>query len=114
MASTPKTLVDSFQVPTGTAIKLYQSPVDGKGTYLDVLSAMNDNASAVTLTLYVVPSGSTLQPSYAHIKAKSVAPGATDLLPEVRGKFIDAGDAVWGISSIANALSLFASGRELT
>lgn len=114
MSSTSRVLLDSTFVATGAAALLYTSPAGGKGVYLDVATALNDNAASQTLTLHIVPSGGTAQAVNQHIKAKSIANGATDLLAEVRGKFLDPGDMVYATASVGSAISLFLSGRELT
>lgn len=114
MSSTAKTLFDSTFIATGAASLLYTSPAGGKGTYLDVATALNDNAAAQTVTLHIVPSGGGAAAVNQQIKARSLAPGASDLLPEIRGKFLDPGDMVYGTASAATSISLFMSGRELT
>lgn len=114
MSSTAKTLLDSVFVANGAAALLYTSPAAGKGTYLDAVTALNDNAAAQTVTLHIVPAAGAAAAVNAQVKAKSLAAGVTDLLPEMRGKFLDPGDMVYGGASAASAISLFMSGRELT
>lgn len=114
MSSTSKVLFPSAFLANGAVALLYTSPVGGKGTYLDVATALNDNAAAQTVTINIVPAGGGVAAGNQQVKAKSVAAGVTDLLPEIRGKFLAAGDSVWGAGGAATSISLFLSGRELT
>ncbi|NBW08267.1 MAG: hypothetical protein EBR82_09590 [Caulobacteraceae bacterium] len=114
MSSTATVLLQSTFVATGAAALLYTSPAAGKGTWVDNATALNDNAGPQTLTLHHVPAAGAAAAVNQLTKAKSIATGATDLLPELRGKFLKPGDAIWGVASAATAISLNLSGRELT
>lgn len=114
MSSTATVLLQSTFVATGSAALLYTSPISGKGTWIDNATALNDNAAAQTLTLHHVPSAGAVAAVNQLTKVKSIAAGATDLLPEVRGKFLKPGDTIWGVASAATSISLNMSGRELT
>jgi hypothetical protein len=114
MSSTATVLIPGVFAATGAATMLYTSPPGGKGTWIDAATATNDNAAAQTLTLYRVPAGETATADNLVAKAKSIGIGATDLLPELRGKFLKPGDAIWAVAGAASAIALDVSGRELT
>lgn len=114
MPSTAKVLIPGTFVATGAATQLYLSPTAGKGTWIDTATALNDNAAAQTVTIYRVPSAGAAGAVNALIKAKSIGIGATDLLPELRGKFLNPGDTIWAVASAASSISIDVSGRELT
>ena len=114
MSSKATVLVPGVFAPTGAAAALYTSPSGGKGTWIDTATACNDNAAAQTLTLFRVPAGEGATPDNQIVKAKSIGIGATDLLQELRGKFLNPGDAIWAIAGAASAIALDVSGRELT
>lgn len=114
MSSTATVLIAGVFAPNGAAAALYTSPVNGRGTWIDAATGTNDNAAAQTLTLYRVPAGEAATADNLIAKAKSIAIGGTDLLPEMRGKFLKPGDAIWAVASAASAIALDVVGRELT
>jgi hypothetical protein len=114
MTSTATVLSPGAFVASGAAAMIYTAPAGGKGAWIDTATAVNDNAAAQTLTLYRVPAAGAAGAANQLTKAKSIAAGATDLVPEVRGKFLKPGDAIWGLASAASAISLELVGRELT
>lgn len=114
MSSTATVLIGGVFAPNGAAAALYAAPAAGKGAWIDTVTAVNDNAGPQTLTIYRVPAGEGATADNLIAKAKSIAAGATDLLPELRGKFLKPGDAIWAVCSAASAIALDVSGRELT
>lgn len=114
MISTPNVLVPGTFLANGAPTLLYQSPANGKGTWIDTVTACNDNAGAQTMTLHIVPSGGAVGAANQVAKAKSIGIGVTDLVLELRGKFLKPGDAIWGGASAASAIAMQINGRERT
>lgn len=114
MSSTPKVLLQSVFAPNGAATVQYTSPATGKGTWVDVALAVNDNAATQTLAMNHVPAAGAVAAVNQLLKAKSIAAGASDLLPEVRGRFLNPGDAIAFGASAATAIAVSLIGRELT
>ena len=114
MSSTPKVLLQAIFAPNGAATGQYTSPINGKGTWIDVALAVNDNAAAQTLSLNHVPAAGGVAAVNQLTKAKSIAAGASDLLPEVRGRFLNPGDSIAFGASAAASISVSLIGRELT
>jgi hypothetical protein len=114
MSSTPKVLLPGTFVANGAVALLYTSPANGKGTWLDNVTALNDNAAVQQLTVQKVPAAGAAAAVNQLVKAKPVNAGATDLLPEVRGKFLNPGDSLWAGATAATAITMEISGRELT
>ena len=114
MSSTPKVLLQGTFAANGAAVAVYTSPANGKGTWIDSALALNDNAAPQTLSLNHVPAAGGVAAANQLTKAKSIAAGATDLLPEVRGRFLNPGDAIAAGASAATSIALSLMGRELT
>ena len=116
MTATPKVIIAAQDAPSSTTT-LYTSPAaasGGKGTWVDKFTAHNHTAAAVSLTIYIVPSGGSAADSNKLIAAMGLAAGFTDTLPEVVGKFLNPGDFIAVVASAATSISVAANGRELT
>lgn len=114
MSSTPKVLLQAVFAPNGAAVAQYTSPANGKGTWIDTALAVNDNAAAQTLTTNHIPAAGAVAAVNQLTKAKSIAAGASDLLPELRGRFLNPGDSIAAGASAATSIALSLIGRELT
>ncbi len=113
MTSTAKVLIPSQDAPNANTL-LYTSPVGGKGTWIDKATALNHTASAAVLSVNVVPSAGVPGTTNLLIQTKSIAPAATDLLPELVGKFLNPGDSIYALGGTASAIAFAVNGRELT
>lgn len=113
MTSTAKLLLASADLPNAPAL-LYTSPAGGKGTWIDKATAMNHSGAAATIQLNHVPNGGSALAANIVVNTKSIADKATDLLPEIVGKFIPPGAAIYGLCSAATAVAFELNGRELT
>lgn len=114
MTTTPKVLLQAVFAPNGAATVQYTSPATGRGTWIDTALAVNDNAGTQTLAMNHVPAAGSVAAVNQLVKAKSLAAGATDLLPEVRGRFLNPGDSIAFGASAATAIAVSLVGRELT
>lgn len=113
MTSTAKLLVPSADLSNADAL-IYTSPAGGKGTWIDKATAQNHSGAAATITINHVPNGGSSVVANQVVNTKSIADKATDLLPELVGKFIPPGASLRGLCSAATAISLELNGRELT
>lgn len=113
MASTPKALFAPQDLATPAVALIYTSPASGKGTYLDKPTVNNHSGATATVTFHIVPAAGAAGVTNIRVNAKSVADKATDLLPELAGRFLNPGDMLCGAASTAN-LNVDCSGRELT
>jgi hypothetical protein len=80
-------------------------------TIIDKLTANNVGGASVTLTLYLVPSGSSVSASNKNIEV-DIEPGKAYLCAEVVGHALEVGDGISVGASAAASLVLRASGRE--
>jgi len=83
-------------------------------TMIDKVTITNTTAAAATFSCNLVPQDGTAADANALIKTKSVAAGETYVCPELVGHVLEPGDAISMIASVANALTIRASGREVT
>jgi hypothetical protein len=113
MSSTPKVLVAAQDLANASAT-LYTSPPTGKGTWIDKATACNHSGGTRTVTFNVVPSGGATANANLAVDAKSIADKATDLLPELVGKYLAPGDFITGLADTATSVALSINGRELT
>lgn len=113
MAVTARVLISQANVPDaqGTA---YTSPGNGKGTWIDKLTATNYSGSTATVSVNLVPSGGVAGNTNLIVKTKSLAPGETYTFPEIVGKFLNPGDFISWIASAATSVNGGANGREIT
>jgi len=90
----------------------YTTP-NNLNTVISSFTVTNADASAQTISVYLVPSGGTAGPSNIIISAHSVAAGATDTLSGLADQTLNAGDKIYVIASVANKLTIRCSGREV-
>ena len=108
MPVTPKVLIDSIYITTGLNQKLAVDEL----TIIDKFTVTNVSASEASLT--VALSNLSLPADGIIISNRIVAPNETYTCPEITGHVLLANGKVNAQSSIADALILRASGRELT
>lgn len=93
---------------TATAATYYTVPAS-KTVQIDQASVFNSDASARTVTIYLVPSGGTASAENAIVTALSLAAGETKLVPELNHKLTEA-MTIQALASSANVVALTVSG----
>lgn len=83
-------------------------------TIIDKFTATNTSASVVTLSVNLVTSGGSAGASNLIVDARSIAVDETYTFPELIGQSLESGGFVSTIASAAAALTIRASGREIT
>ncbi|ENV30863.1 hypothetical protein [Acinetobacter baumannii] len=83
-------------------------------TMIDKFTVTNTTASPVTFSCNLVSSGGSADSSNLVIKDKQIAVGETYVCPELVGHTLDVGSFISTIASIASAISIRASGKEIT
>lgn len=79
---------------------------------IDQASVCNPTGGAVTLTVYLVPSGDTAAADTTIYSAKSIASAATETLPALVNQGLDPGDSIHLKASSASSLTVCISGRS--
>lgn len=106
-------LCPSTQV-TNTAVTYVTGSASQKTVITRARATNSDTATAYTLTVYRVPSGGSAATGNILINARSIAPGATDLLPELQGMVLGAGDTIQALASTTLKINFTASGFYTT
>lgn len=81
---------------------------------IDKFTATNTSAANTALSVNLVASGGSANDSNLVVKAKILAPGETYTFPELVGQTLEPGDFISTLAGAATALTISASGREIT
>lgn len=111
MATTNKKLVEGSQLTTSAAT-YYTAPANTT-TVLKKLTITNTSSGAVTVTIYLVPSGGSAGAASEVTPAKSIAAGAVYEAYEAENHVLMTGDTLQALASAATSLTLQASGIEI-
>ena len=94
---------------TTAAVTLYTS--ENVSTIIDKLTVSNVNGAAQTYSVHLVSAGQTASDANTIVKDKTVFAGGTDTCFEAIGHTLDQGDFIAVSGSVADDLSIRASGR---
>ncbi len=112
MAITPAVLTKVTQLGTVAATMATGAPLGRSVVTRAVVSNVSTLAS--TFSIWIVPSGTTAVPTNLVIDNRTVAVApATDLVPELAGAVLNAGDIIQASSGTAATLNFFASGYNV-
>lgn len=112
MTVTAKPLFEALQA-TNAETTQYTAPV-GTRTIIDKMTGTNTTGAAATLTLKLVASGGAAGASNTIVSAKTLQPGESYTFPEVVGHVLNPGDFISTLAGTAAAITIRASGREVT
>lgn len=107
-----KRLIKGAQLTTSTA-SLYTAPASTTAITKRVQFS-NPSAVPASITAWVVPASGSASAQYQYINSLSMSPGETYTSPELSGVVLAAGDSIQALASVANAISVMASGVEIT
>lgn len=102
-------------IPTkdAEAVQTTQYIADGARAIIDKLTAHNHSESNATITVHLVNAAAPAANSNIVVK-KMLAASETYTFPEVVGHVLGAADFISTIASAGSAISIRASGREIT
>lgn len=83
-------------------------------TTIDKFTATNTSAANATLSVNLVSSGGSPGASNLIVDARTIAPNETYTFPELVGQVLESGSFISTIAGAAAALTIRASGREIT
>jgi len=86
----------------------------GVKTIIDKFTVTNTSGSAATFSVNLVASGGSAGWSNLVLNAQSVAAGACYLCPELVGQTLEAGGFISTLAGTASALTISASGRQIS
>jgi hypothetical protein len=81
---------------------------------IDKFTATNTTAANVTISVNLVTSGGTAGTTNLIVDTRAIAPDETYTFPELVGQVLDSGGFISTIAGTATALTIRASGREIT
>lgn len=81
---------------------------------IDKFTATNTTGANVTIAVHVVTSGGTADDANLVVDNRAVAPGETYTFPELVGQVLESGSFISTVAGTATALTVRASGREIT
>ena len=110
MAVTPAALIEG-KFAENTATTQYTAQVL---TIIDQFTAVNTSGSIATLTINLPPAATATSSANAIEVSKSLQPGESVTLSRLIGHVLDVGDSIATLASAANAISIRASGRQVT
>ena len=111
MTTVSKPLIDA-KYAENAATTQYTAPALTR-THIDKFTATNVTGSPATLTVHLVKAAGTASAANAITFTRSVAAGVTDLLPELCGHVLGAGDFIATLAGTVSAIVIRASGREV-
>lgn len=111
MAVVVKTLIPSKQAENVLTV---QYSVSNGRTIIDKFTATNTSASNVGINVYLIQSGDAAGSSTLIVDTRVIVPDETYTFPELVGHVLEAGAYISTIASAASALTIRASGREIT
>jgi hypothetical protein len=111
MSVTAKNLIASKHA-AGSATTEYTAAAATR-VIIDKFTATNITGGAITLTIYLVPSGGSAGASNTIISALSIAAGATTDLTQLQNQILNSGDFVSVFASAATSIVIRMSGREV-
>jgi len=112
MTVTAKPLFNAKQAENAETTQ-YTTP-SGTRTIIDKLTGTNTSAAPVTLTVKLVPNAGAAGAPNTIVNVKTIQPNETYTFPEVVGHVLAAGDMISTLASAATAITIRASGREVS
>ena len=91
-----------------------QYTADGVKTIIDKFTVTNVSASNAVFSCNLIASGGSAGNLNLVLDAKTLIPGETYLCPELVGQVLEDGGIISTLSDTASALTISASGREIT
>lgn len=111
MAVTNKPLIEGTQLTTSVAT--YYSAPENTSAIIKKLTITNTSGSAVTVTLYLVPSGGTASAANEITSAIPVSAGKAYEAYEMEGHALAPDDSIQALAGAATSLNIRCSGVEI-
>ena len=111
MAVTVKNIIPPKQAET---VQTAQYTAVNCKTVIDKFTITNNTAANVTISVNLVTTGDTPGAQNRIINARAIAPSETYTCPELVGQSMEPGGTISTIAGSATALTISASGREIT
>ena len=80
---------------------------------IDKFTGTNTSGTPVKISVNLIPSGQSADNSNAITFTRSIAPGETYTFPELIGQVLTSGGVISTLCTVANSITITASGREI-
>ena len=110
MQRLPKRLVSGSQI-AASATTYYTTPANTKTT-IAACTLTNTTGSAITATVYLVPTGGTAGADNCILSARTIAAGESYNVASAIGQTLEAGGTIQALAGSATSITLVASGYE--
>jgi hypothetical protein len=111
MAVTVKNIIPRKQAE---ATQTAQYTATNCKTIIDKFTVTNTSAANATISVNLIASAGTAGDSNLIIKTRAIAPNESYTCPELIGQVLESGGFISTIAGTASALTISASGREIT
>lgn len=111
MAVTPKVLIQGVTAGTATSTRYVATNCK---TIIDKFTGANYGGSTVSLSVYLVQTGSAAANENVVVVTKALAIAETYTFPEIVGAMLEAGGQIVTVGSAQTSISVRAAGREVT
>lgn len=111
MSVTAKPLIGSKQAETASTM---QYTATGVSAIIDKFTATNTSAANATLSIFLVPAAGTAGDANAIVKTKTLQALETYTFPEIVGHILAPGSFLSTQASVASAITIRMSGREIS
>lgn len=95
-------------------VQTSQYTSSGAKTIIDKFTATNTDSSVRTISVNLIPDGGAAGDDNLIVDAKTLAVGETYTFPELVGHTMAVDDFISTIASASNAITIRASGRQIT
>ena len=112
MTVTAKALFEALQAQNAETTQ-YTTPT-GTRTIIDKFTGTNTTATAATLTIKLIASGGAAGAANTIVSSKTLQPGEAYTFPEIVGHVLNPGDFISTLAGTAAAITIRASGREVS
>ena len=96
------------------AVQTGQYVADGVKAIIDKFTATNTGASNVVFSCNLIASGGSASNANVVLDSQIILPGKTYLCPELIGQILEDGGIISTLCDTASALTISASGREIS
>ena len=99
----------------GATLGVLQYTANKCTTIIDKFTVTNTTVGAVTITLYLLPTSTTVPADrYKIVDVRNLDAHECIICNELIGHVLESGGTIWGYASAATSLTIRASGREIS
>jgi len=81
---------------------------------VDAMTLTNNSGADATVSVHIVPNGNAAGAVNRVVNQRTLAAGESYTCPEIRGHVLEPGDFISTLATVASAVTIRATGREIT